>query len=283
MSRGAARDMGGDQAGRPPQTSTETIGELGTVYERGRRRIMDLVADLDDRAAATPVPACPAWSVHDVVAHLSGVCADILAGNVAGAATEPWTAAQVDARRERSFGEILAEWDDVGPQVAAFADDFPGRLGNQFITDVTVHEHDLRGTLGRAGSRDSDGVRIGADFLVNVFLHPGVTALGLSPLEVRAGDRNWVVGTGKPPTGDIGGASRAALMSTEVIPEPTVTPVGTLDVEEFALFRALTGPRSCGADPPLRVERGCGALPPRLRPRALHDSLHRPRRMTGNG
>ena len=149
----------------------------------------------------------------------------------------------VDARRERSFGEILAEWDDVGPQVAAFADDFPGRLGNQF-TDVTVHDHDLRGALDRAGSRDSDGVRIGADFVVNVFLHPGVTALGLGPLEVRAGDRTWVVGTGESPTEDIGGASRADLMSTEVIPEPTVTRAGTLDVDEFELLRALTGRRS---------------------------------------
>jgi hypothetical protein len=132
----------------------------------------------------------------------------------------------------------------VGPQVAAFADDFPGRLGNQFITDVTVHEHDLRGALCRAGVRDSKGVRIGAEFLVNVFLHPGMTALGLGPLEVRAGDRAWVVGTGDPPTGDIGEASRSALMSTQVIPEPTVAPAGTLGVEEFELLRALTGRRS---------------------------------------
>jgi uncharacterized protein (TIGR03083 family) len=236
--------VGGEHAERPPEATTKAVGELGTVYERGRPRIAELVADLDDRAAATPVPACPAWSVHDVVAHLAGVCADIMAGNVAGAATDPWTAAQVDARRERSFGEILAEWDDVGPQVAAFADDFPGRFGNQFITDVTVHEHDLRGALGRVGVRDSDGVRIGAEFLVNVFLHPGVTALGLGPLEVRAGDRTWVVGTGEPPTADIGGASGDALMSTEVVPEPTARPAGTLDVEEFELFRALTGRRS---------------------------------------
>ena len=61
---------------------------------------------------------------------------------------------------------------------------------------------------------------------------------------MRAGDRTWVVGTGDQPTGDIGGASHAALMSTEDIPEPSVTPAGRLDVEEFELFRALTGPRS---------------------------------------
>jgi uncharacterized protein (TIGR03083 family) len=245
MGRGAAKGT----HGRRPSRAASADGDqshrrAGHGLRTGAAQDRGAVADLDDRAAATPVPACPAWSVHDVVAHLAGVCADIMAGNVAGAATDPWTAAQVDARRERSFGEILAEWDDVGPQVAAFADDFPGRVGNQFITDVTEHEHDLRGTLGRAGAGVSDGVRIGADFLVNVFLNPGVTALGLGPLEVRAGDRTWVVGTGEPPTADIGGASGDALMSTEVVPEPTATPAGTLDVEEFELFRALTGRRS---------------------------------------
>jgi hypothetical protein len=33
-------------------------------------------------------------------------------------------------------------------------------------------------------------------------------------------------------------------MSTQVIPEPTVAPAGTLGVEEFELLRALTGRRS---------------------------------------
>ena len=35
-------------------------------------------------------------------------------------------------------------------------------------------------------------------------------------------------------------------MSTEVIPESTATPAGTLEVDEFELFRALTGRRSVG-------------------------------------
>lgn len=230
--------------GRPSAGVPERMRELGTVYEQARARIGELVEGVDDRAAAATVPACPAWSIHDVIAHLAGACADILAGNVGGAATDAWTGAQVEARRGRSFAEIVAEWDDVGPRVAAFADDFPGRLGTQFITDVTVHEHDLRGALSRPGARNSAGVTIGADFLVTVFFHPGVTALGLDPVEVRAGDRTWVVGTGGPPTGDVDGASRGALMSTEVIPKPTAAPVSTLEAEEFELFRALTGRRS---------------------------------------
>jgi uncharacterized protein (TIGR03083 family) len=222
----------------------EVMRELGTVYEQVRERIVEFVAGLDDRAAATTVPACPAWSVHDVIAHLAGVCTDVMAGNVAGAAGDAWTAAQVEARRCRTIAEILAEWDDVGPQVAALADDFPGRLGAQFISDVTLHAHDLRGALGRPGARDSDGVSIGVDFLVTVFFHPGATALGLGPLEVRADGRTWLAGTGDPPTGDLEGAWGAAVLSTDATSRTTLAPVGTLTVEQFELFRALTGRRS---------------------------------------
>ena len=82
---------------------------IGALYADGRGRISDLVSGLGEEAAA-PVPACPQWSVHDVVAHLTGVCADILAGNIAGVATDPWTDAQVCARRDRSVEEVLAEW-----------------------------------------------------------------------------------------------------------------------------------------------------------------------------
>src|SRR5207245_258980 len=95
------------------------------------------------------VPACPEWTVHDVIAHLAGVCADIINGNLAGVATESWTAAQVDARRAHTVEQIIAEWSEVAPQVEAMADHFPGRAGPQLVFDLTTHEHDLRGALGR--------------------------------------------------------------------------------------------------------------------------------------
>src|SRR5437763_12958509 len=106
---------------------------IAETYAEGRQRITDLVREAGDRGAATPVPTCPGWTVQDVVAHLTGVCADVLAGNVADVATDPWTDAQVKARRDRSIDEVLAEWADVAPQVAAFAESFPGRTGAHWI------------------------------------------------------------------------------------------------------------------------------------------------------
>lgn len=128
--------------------------DVGAVYAEGRERVSGLVAELDVAGAATVVPACPAWSVKDVLAHLTGICADIMAGNIEGVATDPWTAAQVDARRSATIGEVVAEWNEVAPQVEAMAAGF-GPAGHQWVGDFATHEHDVRGALGRPGARDS--------------------------------------------------------------------------------------------------------------------------------
>ena len=159
-------------------------------------RLTDLVADLDDEAAATTVPACPAWSVHDVIAHLTGVCADVLAGRIDGIATEPWTDAQVTARRHVPLEDVLSEWNEVAPAVEAMAVAF-GRAGLQWVGDQALHEHDVRGALGRPGARDSETIGVGLEYMVPGFLE-GVAALGLPTLEVRVGDRAWRSADGEP-------------------------------------------------------------------------------------
>jgi uncharacterized protein (TIGR03083 family) len=224
---------------------------VGTTYAEARLRITDLVAGLAEEAER-PVPACPAWSVRDVIAHLAGVCADILARNVAGVGTEAWTDAQVRARRGRSIGDLIEEWSQLAPQVERFADRFPGRTGPQWVLDVTTHEHDIRGAIGVPGARQSDGVDMGLDLLVSVLLHPAVSARGLPPVEVRAEGRSWTVGTGEPVVpGDEEALARSAaerafsaLMSCDSV--PAGEPTGTVEAPAFELFRALTGRRSQG-------------------------------------
>ena len=56
-------------------------------------------------------PACPGWTVHDVVAHLSGAVDDALQGRMEGAPSPAWTARQVEARHDQSVAAILAEWE----------------------------------------------------------------------------------------------------------------------------------------------------------------------------
>ncbi|MGH2788480.1 MAG: maleylpyruvate isomerase family mycothiol-dependent enzyme [Actinomycetota bacterium] len=225
--------------------------ELGSVYEGVRGRIGELVASLDEAAAARPVPACPTWSVQDVIAHAMGICADIVNGNIEGAATEPWTQAQVEARREWKLGDVLAEWDDVGPKIAGMLDGFSGRYANQIIADLTVHEHDIRGALNEPGHRDSDGVAIGTEFLVTMMIHMGAVVSGAGPLEIRAGDKTWIVGTGEPATGDRDSWREFVAVGESASPLEKAI-VGSVSTSQFELFRATTGRRSaaqiCGFD-----------------------------------
>jgi hypothetical protein len=99
-----------------------------------------------------------------VVAHVAGVVGDVLAGRIDGIATEPWTHAQVDARRARPLAEIVDEWDEQARILEGFLD-AAGARGRQAVADVATHEHDVRGALGAPGARDSDAVRIGLGFL----------------------------------------------------------------------------------------------------------------------
>jgi hypothetical protein len=220
---------------------------LQDFYERTRTRIVWLVrqACSDQPAAATAsLPACPSWSVHDVLAHVTGVGADVLVGNVQDAGSPEWTAAQLEARRGVPIGEVLAEWDDVGPKLAAMIDNFPGRYGDQVIADLAIHEQDIRGALDLVGARDSSVVAVATQFLLDVVVSPGARALGLGPLEVRAGPRRRIVGTGEPPCGDPEAAIQAALLSPQADPAPAAPVICRVTAAPFELFRALTGRRS---------------------------------------
>ena len=81
----------------------------GGVYHALRARLAKIVTAHCD----TPVPACPGWHVHEVVAHLAGLCEDWVSGRLDGYATEPWTAHQVSRYAHRTCDEILHRWADT--------------------------------------------------------------------------------------------------------------------------------------------------------------------------
>jgi uncharacterized protein (TIGR03083 family) len=191
---------------------------IGPIYAEGRERLTEIVRSEDPEGHTSPVPGCPHWAVRDVIAHVTGVCADVLAGRMDGVATEPWTAAQVADRKGASLSEILAEWAQVSPQVEAMAPHFPARMDEQWVLDLTTHEHDIRGALGQPGARDAAGVLVALDFAATMGLAQSVAARGLPAVLVKAGDREFAVGTGEP------------AASVEGTP--------------FELLRAMTGRRS---------------------------------------
>jgi hypothetical protein len=87
------------------------------------------------------------------------VSADIVRGNLSGVGTDPWAAAQVDARRGRPVAAVVAEWDEHGPALEAMTPQL-GAAGGQLIADAVAHEHDIRGALDAPGARDSDAIAI---------------------------------------------------------------------------------------------------------------------------
>lgn len=132
------------------------------AYQGVRDRVCELVTGAD---RAAPSPLTPAWTVGDLLAHLVGVCADVVAGNLEGAATDPWTAAQVSARSGHSIEELLREWNAAADPFEAILGAVPTVVSGQVVTDAVTHEHDLRHALGRPGAQDSDAVAIAAGWI----------------------------------------------------------------------------------------------------------------------
>lgn len=163
--------------------------DVARLYAETRERVSSLVTDADGDVV---VPACPEWTVKDVLAHITGVCADILAGRLDGVATEQWTRRQVDERSSKSVAEIVAEWNEVAPQVEAICGNFGG-AEVQWLMDTVTHEHDIRGALNKPGARETEGLALGLDWLTKN-VGQDVAAIRIKTVE---GD-DLVMGTGEP-------------------------------------------------------------------------------------
>lgn len=191
--------------------------ELGALYAATRARIAAAAREATADELDVLTPGCPAWTVRDVLAHVTGVAVDVANGNAAGAGTDGWTARQVADRRGRSVDELLSEWEEAAPAVETFLDQFPDAT-RRLVIDVATHEQDMRGALRRPGGTDSGAF----DFALQQYVYAldrRLRADGVAALAVRAGNQEWTIGEGEP-----GAALRA--------PNP------------LALFRALAGRRS---------------------------------------
>lgn len=169
-------------------------------YADCRARVRALLADVDEGAAATVVPACPDWTVHDLCAHLAGVPAALVArDNPPPGDNQDWVDAHVAARTDRPLAEVLDEWDEVGPAFEGIMRKVPRAFGG-LVYDAVAHEHDLRGALGRPGARDSDGVLASVEILVGM-VERDLAERGPVPGTIRlssAGGWERVIGAGAP-------------------------------------------------------------------------------------
>jgi uncharacterized protein (TIGR03083 family) len=170
--------------------------DYGVAYAALRGRVIDLVRRSSDEQLETLAPATPEWRVRDVLAHIVGVTADILGGKLDGIATDGWTAAQVDARRDAPVSALIDEWEANGPVIDPMIPSF-GPAAGQFIVDSITHEQDIRGALDEPGARDCDAIAIGFEWIGE--LVGGMRdAAGVGALQIDTASAAYVFGAGEP-------------------------------------------------------------------------------------
>ena len=188
------------------------------TYRELRVRLVDLLRDQPDEVVEQIAPATPKWRVRDVVAHLGGVCDDIAQGNIEGVATDGWTDAQVEKRRDWPFREVLDDWSEHAAIVEPMMNGIGHPMG-QMVFDAWTHEQDVRGALRIPGSRTGAAVEVALQWLVDTS-QSAAPSSGGAPAAVRVvvDGEELVLGAGEPAT--------------------------TVRTSKFEFLRAFTGRRS---------------------------------------
>jgi uncharacterized protein (TIGR03083 family) len=119
--------------------------DWGTLYREHVSAVSALAGDLTDDQLRATVPASPAWTVHDVLAHLAGGCSDAVTGRMDGAPAPEWTARHVAERAELPVTDLTAELRTHQDAIEATTVDNPRPA---IVWDIVVHHADLHEALG---------------------------------------------------------------------------------------------------------------------------------------
>lgn len=190
-------------------------------WPAAQSRVVELVRDLTDEQAATTVPACPDWTVRELLAHVVGAGVDVVSGNEVDDHNAGWTQGHVERRRDASIADLVAEWEELTGSMVGWMKAHPD-TGSRPVLDVTIHEQDLRGALGVPGARENEGLQF-AWTVMTERVGPGVRAQNLAPMVFEDDGATEVLGSG-------GSADE----------EPGVV----LRAPRFELLRAILGRRS---------------------------------------
>ena len=173
------------------------------MYFAVRERVVGTVAMCSDDQLALPVPACPAWSVHELFAHLVSMPVAILEGDVpaevmGGGDPNPWLNRLVEEHARRPVVELARRWAGNDVALAAVVDG-----AGLLLADIFTHEGDLHGAIGSRANRSTPELDSQIDAAL-AGLQKDIGAAGLPPLavdnghEVRvsaAGDAGWTLRT----------------------------------------------------------------------------------------
>ncbi len=158
--------------------------DLLDAYRAVRDRMCAIALDLDAGGLATPVPSCPEWTVHDLLAHNVAIPAAIAVGDLPAGDQQAWLDGLLAARRGQPVAELAAEWagldEVIGGVLSATA---------VLLDDLATHEHDLRAAVGRP-----DHTALEADLVLPAALEAisaGLVERGLGAVVVEAPEGTW--------------------------------------------------------------------------------------------
>lgn len=159
-------------------------------YRESHQAISDLITSENEHM---PVPACPGWTLHDLLAHVTGVMQDFVSGNTEGAPGPDWTAAHVERFRDVGVESTKSAWraalDQTGPIFR--------QMGAQLLPDIVTHELDVRGALGNTAERESERLGAAVDVLVT-WGDAYYNRAAIPALELRTDRKVFNLGDGSP-------------------------------------------------------------------------------------
>jgi uncharacterized protein (TIGR03083 family) len=159
------------------------------AYRVCRENITDLLRRHPGQAGL-PVPACPGWSVRDVLAHLLEV------GEGARASLSGQPAAAPLPGPGAGLKELLEAWTQTGLAIEELLGDREGWHG-PLTMDVFAHELDIRQVLGEPAPAGHPAYPGALRVVVGGF-SSSVRARRLPALRIEAPGAQWVAGAGDP-------------------------------------------------------------------------------------
>jgi uncharacterized protein (TIGR03083 family) len=211
--------------------------DLAAAYHDARIAMTTLAREAEDKTRDTRVPACPDWTVHDLIAHVTSIAGDLSTGlfppdlnpiqfwdDEMAVRREAFVDEALARHRDLPLDEILERWEHSATRLEGmlrgeepFPEHSPPLAEWIVVTDIGVHLQDLQGALGTSTYRDSLATGLSLRSYVEAMRFRSAQE-SLPPFRIRAGTREWVIGEGEP--------------------------VATLTGDPFELGRAASGRRS---------------------------------------
>jgi hypothetical protein len=119
--------------------------DWGDLYREHVAAVSAMAQTLTEEQLVATVPGTPAWTVHEVLAHLAGTASDSVTGRMDGAPGPEWTSRHVSERADLPVAELVAELQSHEDAVVESVVDNPRPA---LVWNLAVHHADLHEALG---------------------------------------------------------------------------------------------------------------------------------------